>query len=277
MAAVIKDNREILRYRGLISPGSETLNAQAQQASLAVINASSLSTNIINQYYDSSRISGTEATRTNAYMRLLGESGNASPTLYDFFFPYTPQNIQYSDMSDEVAEIPRAGTTPLVAFKSHKLMRVSFEFLVAVPYDGMTIDVENSLNILRTFSTNSNRSVVFYHFDQLLMAGWQYRRGPSDRPPHFTIVEMNISAKQRNSLGRITQAVVNMTFVENHNPLITVVKVPPFTKGKPKKKKEIGGNIPRVTKVHPYTDDAKNQAAQESSAIYLPGSKATGG
>jgi hypothetical protein len=232
-----RDNRDILRYRGVLSPGETITSAQTTAFKVAVLNIQRLNTNIYAQYSTDKSDSTSKQVASNPFMRLLPEIAPlGDQTVYDFYFPFAPQGIQYSDLSDEISEIPRAGTLPLVVFKSHKLMRVSFEFLVAVPYDGMTIDVEESLSILRFFSTNSHRGIVFFNFDTMLTSPWQYRRGPSARPLQFNIAEMSVTARQRNSLGKITQAIVNITLVENQNPIITVAKVPPIRKRREKKK-----------------------------------------
>jgi hypothetical protein len=238
MYRVIKDNKEILRYRGLLTPGDTILGTQQEAVRLALLQLSNLNTNALGRFSSGKDTDPNTVISSNPYMRLLPENGGISDTsVYDFYFPFTPQGISYTDMSDEIAEIPRPGTTPIVTFRSHRLMKVSMEFLVAVPYDGLILDIEDSLNILRFFSTNSQRSVIFYNLDNLLTAGHNYRKGPFGRPAAFTITEMNITARQRNSNGKITQAIVNMSFVENRNPNIVVTKVPPFRKKKKEKKK----------------------------------------
>lgn len=257
------DNRDILRYRGILSPSAAVQAAQNAAFQIAVLNVKNLGSNIYAQFAIDSPTSPSSQITSNPFMRLLPENNNTTQTVYDFYFPFTPQNIQYSDLSDEIAEIPRAGTLPIVTFKSHKLMRVSFEFLVAVPYDGMTLDVEDSLAILRTFSTQSQRGIVFFNMDTMLTSPWQYRRGPSARPLQFNIAEMSITARQRNSLGKITQAIVNITLVENQNPIMTVEKVPAIKITRRKKKCK---KCPPPTKkdlIPAYSGTANTTAGEE--------------
>jgi hypothetical protein len=258
------DNRDILRYRGILSPSAATQAAQNAAFQLAILNIQTLSSNIFAQFSAQNKLDSPSLEVTsNPFMRLLPENDNTTQTVYDFYFPFTPQNIQYSDLSDEIAEIPRAGTLPIVTFKSHKLMRVSFEFLVAVPLDGMTLDVEDSLAILRTFSTQSQRGIVFFNMDTMLTSPWQYRRGPKGKPLQFNIAEMSMTARQRNSLGKITQAIVNLTLVENQNPTITVTKVPPIQVNRRKKKCK---KCPVPTKkvlIPSYSGNANTIAGQE--------------
>lgn len=256
----IRDNREILRYRGILTPDKALLESQDQALRFALLSLADFNTNIRSRFSSLSD-SNSVAIESNPFMRLLpSDGGRSTDTIYDFYFPYTPQQIDYSDMSDEVSEIRRVGTTPIITFSSHRLMKVSMEFLVAVPYDGLLLDVEDSLNILRTFSTSSHRSVVFYHLDEFLTSGWSYRSG-SGRPSGFNITDMSITARQRNASGKITQAIVKMSLIENQNPSIVASKIPPFKKKPPKKKPPRKPKTPGKLEKE-YTSDAKTEAAQ---------------
>jgi len=257
---IIIDNKEILKYRGVLRPGRLELADQDRARRVALIRLKQLTAAGTSQYLP--RKSNVEQSRV-PFMRLLPST--RTENIYDFYFPFTPTDISYSDLSDEVAEIDRPSSTPIVVFKSHKLMRISMEFVVAVPYDGLITDVEDSLKLLRKFATSSHRSIVFFHLDSLLMDGWKYRNGPSNRPPLFNIVDMSITAKQRNPSGKITQATVSMTVVENQNPKITVVKISPFTPlplppgaknatTTPSK----SGQVPNYTSGDPGTEDDSN-------------------
>lgn len=257
MYTIIKDNKDILRYRGLLSPGDLVLQGQRRAATLALLSLQNLSSNALGTFTTGMPSDSNKLVSTNPFMRLLPEDGGqADATVYDFYFPYVPQGIDYNDLSDEIAEIQRAGTTPIVTFRSHRLMKVSMEFLVAVPYDGLILDIEESLKILRIFSTNSQRSVVFYHLDQMLTAGYNYRRGPYGRPSAFNITDLSINARQRNADGKITQAIVQMSLVENRNPTIVVSKIPPFKKKIPGKLIPPSVPTPKPKRVAPYTETA---------------------
>jgi hypothetical protein len=257
MYTIVKDNKDILRYRGLLSPGALVAASQRRAAELALLSLSNLNSNALGSFTTGLPTDTNKMVSTNPFMRLLPEDGGASDgTLYDFYFPYVPQSIDYSDMSDEIAEIPRAGTTPIVTFRGHRLMKVSMEFLIAVPYDGLLLDVEESLKIIRIFATNSQRSVVFYHLDQMLTQGYNYRKGPYSRPSAFNITDLNINARQRNADGKITQAIESLSLVENRNPVIVVSPVPPFKKKRPTRL--IPPRVPttRTQRVAPYTETA---------------------
>jgi hypothetical protein len=260
-----EDNKEILRYRGIATP-SDTLEARrnAAVASL-VLNASALGSNIRTDFITTQNPLGVTAVTTNPFMRLLPTV--ATETTYDFYFPFAPQGISYTDLSDEVSEIPRAGTTPLVTFTSHKLMKISFEFLVAIPYDGMDINIEASLNLLRIFATSSHKNIVFFNMDSFMAAAWQYRRGPVAGALYFTITDMSFDARQRNSFGRITQAIVNISVIENQNPSMTVVKVPPFKKKERRRGGGGGGSGTNTTRAPSFALGADAYLATQGRII----------
>jgi hypothetical protein len=124
----------------------------------------------------------------------------------------------------------------------------------------MELDVEDSLGLLRIFSTSSDRSVIFFNFDTMMTSAWQYRRGPDTRALYFNITDMSITARQRNSFGKITQAVVNISLIENQNPKMTVIPVPVFTKKTPKKDMSTIPGPRKTVKIPGYSSDADAQA-----------------
>lgn len=163
----------------------------------------------------------------------------AQDTIYDFYFPFEPINVTYENLADEIAELPRPGATPLVVFKQHRLMRVSFEFLVAVPFDGITIDVEDSLEILRHFGSNAGRDVQLFNMDTFTSAAFQYANRPSGASSAmlFKVADLTVSSTRRNQNKKITAATVSITLIESaQNPSITLVRIPKIKK-KPIKKK----------------------------------------
>lgn len=208
------------------------------------------------------------------FMRLIPRT--VDETIYEFYFPYMPIEISYDNLSDEVVEIPRPGTTPILAFKSHRLMKISFQFVVTVPSDGLFTDVEDSLNLLRKFSTNSNRVVKFFNMDSIVETVERYRNSPasilSDGPQFFNIAELSISATRRNTSGKITQATVNVTMIENQNPTIATIPIPPLKKTKQikpscKKKDKCPKNT-NQTKVE-LRSQAQCRRAKQNQTLYV--------
>jgi len=83
-----------------------------------------------------SRVITFDNEQQQAFIRLLPVQSD--DTIYEFHFPYSPVNITYDGLSNEIAEIDRPGATAIVAYKKHQLMKVSFDFVLAVPFDGVT-------------------------------------------------------------------------------------------------------------------------------------------
>jgi hypothetical protein len=149
----------------------------------------------------------------------------------DFQLPYNPLQVTYGDLSDEVTQIARPGTTPIIAFKSHRLMTVDFSFIVAQPGDGLATSVDSSLQNLRKFAASSNRVISLLNFDSLTNTPFVFRNSTQERLTDglfFNIVSLEIQSVRRNKNNEITQANVNISLVENRNPLINVAFIPPL-------------------------------------------------
>jgi hypothetical protein len=168
------------------------------------------------------------------YMRLL--KNVETDEFYDFYFPFSPGEISYEQLSNEIVEVPRAGRTPLVMYKSQKLMKLSFEFMLAVPFDGMVESVSDSIELLRKMATDTTRSVQFFNFDDMLTKSLFLSKAPVtsfsivERTNRFFIADLTISSIRRNADNQITNANVSISFIENRNPDITIVDIPKFKK-----------------------------------------------
>lgn len=142
----------------------------------------------------------------------------------EFQFPFPPQQVSYQDLSPEIAQIERPGKTPIVAFTRYKARQVTIQFLVAIPTDGLFIDVENDIATLQ-YIASSGRPVWFYNFDRFL--GNPIGRTETDASTFFwTITDLSFDSIRRNSAQRIVQADVTMTFIENNNPTIVTAELP---------------------------------------------------
>ena len=186
-------------------------------------------------------------------------------TIYDFYFPFEPINVTYENLADEIAELPRPGSTPLVVFKQHRLMRVSFEFLVAVPFDGIAIDVEDSLEILRNFGSNAGRDVQLFNMDTFLSAAFPYANRPRGALSAmlFKVADLTVTSTRRNTNKKITAATVSITLIESsQNPSITLVRIPKIKKRKIKKKTGKTGKKDKNKTVGQISDVAEEVAGQ---------------
>lgn len=197
------------------------------------------------------------------YPKMVARPATISDERMEFTFPFPPTDVRYSELSPEIAEIPRAGKKPLVTFSRFRARRVSFDFLIAVPYDGLFVDVEESIETLRDIG-NTARPVSFYNSDSFLGSAL----GQSAAGIFWTITDLSFSSMRRNSDQRITSANVSITIVENDNPgEIRVVTLPPieYTEAPPIVNPETGGEK-EVTYIGWV--DARDQYGREYAVDY---------
>jgi hypothetical protein len=169
--------------------------------------------------------------RTTAFIRLLPIQGD--DTIYEFHFPFSPINISYDGLANEIAEIDRPGATSILAFKKHQLMKVSFDFVVAVPYDGINTSIDSDLFILRTMAESTTRPVRVFNLDQMFERTSRRKYQPANTrhtsyQTKFRIAEFNVTSVKRNMSGSITQADCKITLIEDVNPKIDVALIPRF-------------------------------------------------
>lgn len=149
----------------------------------------------------------------------------------DFQLPYNPVQVRYGAMSDEIAQIPRPATTPIIAFKAHRLLTVDMTFVLAFPGDGLSRSVDTEIATLRRFAANGNRVVQLINFDALTNTAFQYRNMSTERDTSglfFSIVEMGVESVRRNKENQISQASVTLSLIENRNPRINPTFIPPL-------------------------------------------------
>lgn len=167
-----------------------------------------------------------------------------SDILEEFSLPYNPIQLRYGAFGDEITQIPRPGTTPIVAFKSHRLMTLDFTFILAQPGDGLATSVDDKLQILRRFAASGHRVISLGNFDLLTRSPHKFRNAFEETRTDglfFNIVEMSVEVLRRNKQNQVSQANITISLVENRNPKINVVSIPPLqpvVPGKKDKKKE---------------------------------------
>jgi hypothetical protein len=184
-----------------------------------------------------SLLAGESASARSLIIRLHPSPTGGEDT-EDFYLPYNPISVQYGDLSDEIAQIPRPGTTPIVTFKSHRLMTVNMTFTLAKPGDGLVTSIENDLQALRRFAASSNRLVSLLNFDELLTQPQAYRNMSAEANAEglfFSIVEFSFESTRRNTLNQITQANCQLSLIENRNPYQNISYIPILKKVRPPK------------------------------------------
>jgi len=163
------------------------------------------------------------------YPQMIAAKTQGTEEELEFTFPFPPQSVSYRDLAPEMSQIARPGRTPIVAFSRYKARQVDLQFLVAVPTDGLFIDVENDVRLLQ-FMAATGRPVWFYNFDKFL--GNTFSEITIGQITFFwTITDLNFTSIRRNSAQRIVQAEVSMSIVENNNPKIVVAQLPKITYG----------------------------------------------
>lgn len=160
-------------------------------------------------------------------MRMRGDSAANDE---DFVFPYNPREFNLGQLSDETAQIARPATTPILAFKSHRLMTVDFTALIAHPGDGLVSSVDKELQVLRKFASSSDKVFELLNYDIFTNTPFKYRNMSTERNNglFFSITEMSINVVRRNRLNQITQANVSISLIENRNPKMNISFITPL-------------------------------------------------
>ncbi|MGA0129172.1 MAG: hypothetical protein ACO3I1_07805 [Burkholderiales bacterium] len=173
--------------------------------------------------FQSEGITTRIATPKDAIMNVVRKQGE--PDVPPFVFPFTPQQVQYSNLSPEISEISRPGKTPLIAFNRYKAKQVSFKFLIAVKNDGLFISVDESIDQLQRI-VNSTRSVYFTNLDKQITNSLTTG---NTNGIFWSIIDFSLSSIRRNADNKIVAAEANITLVENVNPTIKVADLPVIT------------------------------------------------
>jgi hypothetical protein len=161
-----------------------------------------------------------------AGMHLVRRIGNttAQETL-SYYFPYTPQEIQYSNFSPELSEINRPGRQPIIALNRFRARQVSFRFLIARPLDGLVLPVDDSVEFVHRMALAA-RPVFFTNLDRQITN--PLSSGDSETL-FWSITDLTFSSVRRNSDNKITAAEANLSLVENTNPTIKIADLPRIT------------------------------------------------
>jgi len=155
----------------------------------------------------------------------MSVTGNPSAT---FEFPYPPANLQYSNLTPEWVEIDRPGYVPLVGLSKYKLMRIQFDFLIAIPYDGLWYSVEDALGTLRRMALSTDR-IYFYGMDTMTRDGLPIpgtQRAASGGAMFFRIVDFSVQSMRRNTSNEITAAQCSIILQEDFVLNINAIRMP---------------------------------------------------
>jgi len=206
------------------------------------------------------QISGAVAVQSqNITAKMVLNLSTIQDQPYEFFFPYAPIDVQYSNMAAEWTEINRPGRTPLIDYSQSKLLDVSFNFLVARPGDGITYSVDDDLVTLR-YMASSKRTVSVFGMDGMLTNPFQIPGQPSRTSSgfFFHITDFTVRSVRRNKDNQITAAECSITLREVNNPDIGVVRFPAITYPR---------QVPPVKKKSPPPDTHKELTTNQRIAL----------
>jgi hypothetical protein len=178
-----------------------------------------------------SRVITFDNEQQQAFIRLLPVQSD--DTIYEFHFPYSPVNITYDGLSNEIAEIERPGATAIVAYKKHQLLKISFDFVLAVPFDGVTTSIDSDIALMRKIAEHVARPVQVFNLDKMFERTALRRYQPANTRHRsyvtkFRIADFSVTSAKRNPSGGITQADCKLTLIEDVNPKIDVALIPKF-------------------------------------------------
>lgn len=181
------------------------------------------------------RDQGAEAERIQAAIPgalplILRMRSSDSTSEEDFVFPYSPREVNIGKLSDEMVQIARPGTTPIIAFKSHSLMTIDFTALIAYPGDGLMQSVDTELFTLRRMGSSSDKVFQLLNYDVFTNSPFAFRKMSTEKLQglFFSITEMGVEVTRRNKDNKITMANVKISLVENRNPNINLALIPPL-------------------------------------------------
>jgi hypothetical protein len=173
--------------------------------------------------YSNNQVSTQRANPKAAILNVVNKSGQ--PNIDPFIFPFTPQQIEYSNLSPEITEISRPGKTPLIAFSRYRAKQISFRFLLAVPQDGLFISIDDQIEQLQRI-VNSTRTVYFTNLDRQITNSLT---SGNTNGIFWSIIDFSLSSIRRNADNKIVAAEANVTLVENINPTLKVADLPVIT------------------------------------------------
>ncbi len=185
-----------------------------------------------------------------------------------FTFPFPPSEVGYSDLAPELSEIFRPGKKPLVYFTRFRSRKITLRFIVAVPFDGLQIDVEESLDLLKRIA-NSNIPIFFSNADKFLSSSFTESR--SAITAYWNISDLSFDSVRRTESQKISQASVSMTLIENDNPTNIQVRSLPrieYTATPP---------VTNPSQPRPQDNVVPGWPTNESSTITTGGSSRFGG
>lgn len=146
-------------------------------------------------------------------------------------FDFAPVVVDYSDVAAEYAEIERPGRYPLIGYRAPRLLKASFNFVIANPKTGGCSSIEQKLDQLRRMAADDG-IVFFSNMDRfLLRPAWKLSKSEHQgrNVAFWRITDLSIGIVHRNLQNQALQAEASITVTEFLNELIPVETLPAIT------------------------------------------------
>lgn len=171
------------------------------------------------------------------------KTGSSTQEPMSFYFPFTPQQIQYANVGPELTEIQRPGKMPIIAFNRFKARQLSLKILLAVPQDGLFVPIDESMDFLFRMA-NTALPIYFTNMDRQISNPLTSSSSDNSAKIFWSITDLNFSSVRRNENNQITVAEANLTLVENMNPVTKAAELPviTYTEATPQTPKKKGTN-----------------------------------
>lgn len=194
------------------------------------------------------------------------KTGDASQEPMSFYFPFTPQQIEYSNVGPELTEIQRPGKMPIIAFNRFKSRQISLKILLAVPQDGLFVSIDESMEFLFKMA-NSALPVYFTNMDRQISNPLSTSTSSNDAKIFWSITDLGFSSVRRNENNQVVVAEATLTLVENMNPITKVAELPVIsyteaTPQTPKKSSSAGKEVGYLT-----TTQVRNSSTNPVQAV----------
>lgn len=137
-----------------------------------------------------------------------------------FKFPMSISSIQHEAATVAYEEVGRPLSLPLLDTSMAQLHKVSIEFMISAPLDGVAQPIEEQIATLRDMSA-SDTPVIFSNVHDALKGAWK-------------ISAFSFSVTRTDELGRLVMANASMSLTESTDRLERFIQLPKFTYKVPK-------------------------------------------
>ena len=137
-----------------------------------------------------------------------------------FNFPMSISSVQHEAPTVAYEELARPLSLPLLDTSTAQLHKVSIEFMVAAPLDGIAKPIDDQIATLRDMSA-SDTPVIFSNVHEALKGSWK-------------ISAFSFSVTRTDEIGRLVMANASMSLTESTDRFERFILLPKFTYVVPK-------------------------------------------